>query len=216
MTEVICLQKNYLLIIFCVLIGMAVWYNHYDKKQHTMEKDYKFNDSVLTKIVKKVREEDNIKQQVQVNRDNREIDDIERRKYLNQRDAMVLYNDLAPPERRVPEYQYPYNYVKAQLNIPTRGLPENYQIMGVLLRDETETAYNLFGRQTYPGSNQWEYYAQRTEKEFDVKLPIRVRGDKEIMEHEHVHIPGTDPKKGPFKVKLYRFDAPRYIPLPLQ
>ena len=213
MTEVICLQKNYLLIIFCVLIGMAVWYNHYDRKQHTMEKDYKFNDSVLTKIVKKVREEDNIKQMVQVNRDNREIDDIERRKYLNQRDAMVLYNDLAPPERRVPEYQYPYNYVKAQLNIPTRGLPENYQIMGVLLRDETETAYNLFGRQTYPGSNQWEYYVAGADSYgFQNKMPVVVRGDRELDDKQRIELPWLDKSKGDFEVNLYNYDVPRYNP----
>ena len=196
MSETICFSKNYLLIIFCVFLGLAVWYIHYEKKKHIMEKDYKFNDSMIMQVQKIINNPD-----------------VERREYLNERDRRVLYDDLSPPERRVPEYIYPYNHVKKDINIPTRGYPENYNMVGVLLRDNTETAYNLFGRQTYPGSNIWEYYAQRTEKDNDVKLPVGVRGNKEIMDNDNIMIPGTDPKKGHFNVRLYKYDVPRYIPI---
>jgi hypothetical protein len=140
------------------------------------------------------------------------VDDIERKLYLNQRDANVLYNEFAPPERRVADIQYPYRYVKNQLNIPTRGYPDNYQLMGILLRDNTETSYNLFGRQKFPGSNQYDYYVQGKMGYNDVKIPINSIGDREIEDGITIKIPGTDYKKGNFKVKLYNLDAPRYIP----
>jgi hypothetical protein len=139
-------------------------------------------------------------------------ENIEKRIYLNNRDADVLYNDFVPPERRVPEYQYPYRHVKSHINIPTRGYPENYQLMGILLRDNTETAYKLFGRQKFPGSSQYEYYVQATMHNNDVKLPIAINGDKEIMDGQNLKLPGMDQSKGDFKVQLYNFDAPRYIP----
>jgi hypothetical protein len=137
---------------------------------------------------------------------------VERKHYLDTRDRKVLYDDFAPPEKRVPEYLYPFNHVKNRLNIPTRGYPENYQVLGVLLRENTETAYNLFGRQTYPGSDLWEYYCEN-DKLNPVKLPVKIRGNKEIMEGDMVHVPGTDNKNGQFRVKLYKFDEPRYVPI---
>ncbi len=199
----ICLPTVHLLIIFCVFIGFTALYIHYDKKQHKDMPDYKFDDSMITKITKIVDERNRIK--------NNEF--IERRNYLDQRDAQTLLNPLAPPERRVPEYQYPFNYIKSQINIPTRGYPENYQMLGVLLRENTETAYKLFGRQTYPGSDLWEYYVEN-DKYNNVKLPVAIRGNKEMMDGQDVHVPGTDPKNGHFRVRLYKFDTPRYIPVP--
>ena len=204
MSNVICLPTNYLLIIFCIFIGFVLIYKHYDREKHIVnDPNYNFEDRILNKVVKKINESN-------INNNNNNI--IERRQYLDNRDHSVLVNDFAPPERRVPEYLYPFTYVKNQLNIPTRGYPENYQILGVLLRENTETAYNLFGRQTYPGSNLWEYYVEN-DKYNNVKLPVNIRGDKEIMDGDEVHVPGTDHKNGKFRVKLYKFDVPRYIPV---
>jgi len=84
--------------------------------------------------------------------------------------------------------------------------------MGVLLRNNTESAFNLFGRQTFPGSNQWEYYVQGNMKDTQVKIPIKIRGDREIEDGQTVMVPGSDPSKGAYKVKLYNYDAPRYNP----
>ena len=197
MSNVVCLSTNYLLIIFCIFVGFALIYKHFDKEKHIInDPNYVFEDRILNKVVKKINESNT----------------IDRRLYLNMRDRSVLDDDFVPPERRVPEYLYPFGYVKNQLNIPTRGYPENYQILGVLLRENTETSYNLFGRQTYPGSNLWEYYCEN-DKFNNVKLPIKIRGDKEIMDGDDVHVPGTDHKNGKFRVKLYKFDVPRYIPV---
>lgn len=211
MSDYVVLPKNHLIIIFLVFIGMAVWYIHWDKKKHIDDPEYKYNDSMIKSLTKTIIKNLNeAKQPVQI----KQIidDDLDRRLFLDRRDRDTVYNDFAPPERRQPEHAYPMRLVKNQLNIPTRGLPDSYQMVGVLLRDKTESAFNLFGRQKYPGSDQWEYYVQGSLKNADVKLPITVRGDKEIEDGQIIPVPGTDPTKGGFKVKLYNFDAPRYNP----
>jgi len=233
MTQIVCLPKTHLLIIFVIFIGSAAWYIHRDKKKHSDEPSYKYNDIVLDNLKKTINELTNKISDVQNKQVNTlekasekniiksinsprstdlTVDDIERKLYLNNRDREVLYNEFVPPERRQQEYAYPYRYVKKQINIPSRGLPDNYQIMGVLLRNNTESAFNLFGRQNFPGSNQWEYYVQGNMKDTPVKIPIKIRGDREIEDGQTVLIPGSDPSKGPYKVKLYKYDAPRYNP----
>ena len=80
------------------------------------------------------------------------------------------------------------------------------------LLPKTESAFNLFGRQKFPGSNQYEYYVQGNMHFNNVKLPIKIRGDKEVEDGQVLEIPGIDKKRGIFKVKLYDYDAPRYNP----
>jgi len=208
MSDTFCLPKTHLLIIFCILIGATVFYIHFNRY-----KEIQYNQMLLDRITQ-------IKQQPPINNINKEIQNqelnndqfIEKRKALEYRDAEVKYNDFKPPERRVPEYVYPMREVKQIINIPTRGYPDNYQLMGVLLRENTETAFNLFGRQTYPGSNQYEYYVEGTMHNNHVKLPINSKGGKELYDGDDVRVPGTDNDKGLFKVKLYNLDAPRYNP----
>lgn len=182
--DLICLPTKYLLTILVIFISFASLYLY---EQDRKNKEYKNNIQPISNSI-----------------DNE-------RNYLNQRDINVLYNDFVAPERREPAYQYPNKYLRNNLNIPTRGIPDDYQLIGVLLRDNTESAYKLFGRQLYPGSTQYEYYAQAVMHNNDVKLPIKIRGDKEIEDNHIVHVPGTDQEKGEFKVKLYNYDAPRYL-----
>ena len=138
--------------------------------------------------------------------------ELQKRILLLNRDRDILLNDFAPPERRIPAYAYPNRYVKTLLNIPTRGDPDSYQLLGIVLRNNTETAYNLFGRQSYPGSNQYEYYVQASMNDNLVKIPISIKGDKEIEDDQIIDIPGTNQTMGSFRVKLYKLDVPRYNP----
>ena len=230
MSDNLCLPKTHLLIIFCVLIGLSVWYIQINQQKQT-----EYNQLLLNNInqISKQNTEKNDPLIVVVKNDDKNIElenkdlnpeqknndlkqynnsFLEKRIILEHRDAEVKYNDFKPPERRVPEYIYPTPEVKQLINIPTRGYPDNYQLMGVLLRDNTETAFNLFGRQKYPGSNQYEYYAQGTMYNNHVKLPINKKDDRELYDGDEVNIPGTDSTKGLFKVKLYDLDVPRYNP----
>ena len=215
MSNNICLPKIHLLIILCVFIGLSAWYIHFNKDKQPEYQQALLNQLMYQQLNQQLNQLNQpINQQLnQLNQPiNQQIDDsfIEKRQILEIRDAEVKYNDFKPPERRVPEYLYPTTNVKQLINIPTRGYPDNYQLMGVLLRENTETAFNLFGRQKYSGSDQYEYYAQGTMHNNTVKLPIHHK--KELYDGDEVKIPGTNEENGKFKVKLYKFDVPRYDP----
>lgn len=196
MSDNFCLPKTHLLIILCVFMGFTVFYLQFYKSKKIIYKEVIIQNTEPPKP--------------QINND--DISFIEKRRTLEYRDSQVKYNDFQPPERRVPEYAYPDREVRQMINIPSRGYPDNYQMLGLLLRENTETVYNLFGRQTYSGSNQYEYYAQSNMNNNNVKIPIQTKGQKELYDDDQVRIPGTDETKGLFKVKLYKLDVPRYNP----
>jgi len=134
-------------------------------------------------------------------------------RYLENRDRRILYDPLVGPERRVQYNQYPYSLMRNNIiNYPTRGFPENYQQLGLASRINDEKIFQLFGRPTFPGSNQWEYYV-RTEKEGYInKIPIFSKNQREIENEDEIEISGMDPSKGKFKVQLFNYDTPRYNP----
>ena len=138
---------------------------------------------------------------------------FEKRDYLENRDKEAVYNDFKPPEKRLPEYQYPNRYVRNSINISTRGTPDNYHAVGTLVRKEDEKILQLYGRQTFPGSNQWEYYVTGADTYgFPNKMPIQSKGKREIEDKQRIDVPFLDKKKGDFEVNIYNFDVPRYNP----
>ena len=205
--NLICLPKDYILIILCIIIGISSWYIYFKNNDNLFDKVKNYIDST------------NVKPEINADKistneiSSTEIipDFVQNRLILENRDRKVLNDVLSPPERRVPEYQYPNN-IKNYINIPSRGYPDNYQLVGLVIRDNTETAYNLFGRQKYPGSNEYEYFVQRTGYEDNVKIPIKINGNKEIEDNQIIDIIGTNYGRGVFKAKLYNYDLPRYNP----
>lgn len=201
----ICLPILHVVLLFCFVIGITAWfisftetkrYNKYLNKHH-------YYDSSDTESYDK---------HVPVKNDHQ--GNISQKNEIRNRDQNVLYNSFTAPERRVPEYEYPTKFIQTQINTPTRGYPDEYQLLGNVFRDSTETAYNLFGRQKYPGSMQYEYYVSGHDVNgSSVKIPISVYGDKEINDNDVINIPGTNKSKGEFRVKLYNINTPRYIPI---
>ena len=186
----ICLPKSQLLIILIFVIILIVIY-----KNMTNQKNGAFNDKILNKLMKKINQIENDK--ITNNNDNNiNNNEIKIKK--------VYYDDFHPPEQ--------INRHVRNINIPTRGFPEDYQLKGLLLRDNTETAYNLFGRQKFPGSSQYEYYIIANMDRNHVKIPLKINGDKEIEDGQSINVPGTNQNNGSFTVKLYDYDVPRYIP----
>jgi hypothetical protein len=189
----ICLEPLHAIIILCIIVVLTTWYNYL----------------TLSKILDNYKSVQNIEQQKKEIYDNN-INE------LYERDKQVLYNDFKPPERRNPATNQ-ILYTKQntnQINIPSRGYPDEYQLLGNVFRNDTETIYELFGRQIYPGSSQYEYYVIGSDnKNFKVKIPIKIQGNKEIYDDQVVDIPGTNIDKGQFKVKLYNINTPRYIPI---
>ena len=99
--------------------------------------------------------------------------------------------------------------------IPTRGLPETYQSMGII-KLEDGAVLPLYGRRTAARSDRFQYYT-RTDTYNPVQLPISYKrrdcqddvGCEEVFNGEAVTVAATN-QKG--VASIYRFDGPTYIP----
>lgn len=97
--------------------------------------------------------------------------------------------------------------------LPTRGLPESFQSVGVMNVDDK--ILPLYGRRTNNGSDRWNYYT-RTDTYNPVPIPIKFQkrdcmddvGCQEILSGDNVKIDVMN-KQG--TTKIYRFDGPKYI-----
>lgn len=99
--------------------------------------------------------------------------------------------------------------------LPTRGIPETYQSMGVLTMDDGQIL-PLYGRRTASRSDRFQYYT-RTDSYNPVQLPIRHKrrdcqddiGCEELFDGESITIGPTN-QTG--RTTIYRFDGPTYVP----
>ena len=123
---------------------------------------------------------------------------------LKERDQNVVFDPLTAPEMRVEKRQYP----RVMFSEYTRGIPDEYQLMGVLYNNEMNKTYQLYGRQTYPGSYIFEYYYRGKDTGgLEYKFPI----DNNIILNDGDTI-SLITESNPFTVKIYNFDSPKYIP----
>jgi hypothetical protein len=110
---------------------------------------------------------------------------------------------LMPPLRRGP-----FNLSRNGLN--RRRFAQNYNVfnqMGYLHNVENnDQAMPLMGRMLH--SQQYEYYTFHHNNP-DIKIPIKINGDKEILNDDDVSIPSYP---NTFKAKIYDLDTPRYVP----
>ena len=106
---------------------------------------------------------------------------------------------------------------RMRINVPTRGEPPSYQQVGILTdTNNPENIKPLYGRQTYRGSNQWNYFTS-LDSHLATKIPVQLsdhdctdeRGCKEIYKGDILNIgdPGNE-----YKANIYQTHAPRYIP----
>ena len=99
--------------------------------------------------------------------------------------------------------------------IATRGAPESYQQMGVVLGSDGKPL-PLYGRRVAPRSDRFNYYT-RTDTYNPVALPVHFKrkdcqdnlGCDEVFNVDSVKISPTGEE---VKVTLYGFDGPRYSP----
>ena len=97
---------------------------------------------------------------------------------------------------------------------PTRGAPEAYQQMGVIVGGDGK-ALPLYGRRTAPRSDRFNYYT-RTDTYNPVSLPVLFKkrdcqdnvGCDEVMSGDAITLGATGEKA---TVTLYGFDGPRYV-----
>jgi hypothetical protein len=100
------------------------------------------------------------------------------------------------------------------INVPTRGLPQSYQQMGII--KSGDQLLPLYGRQTAYRSDRYNYYT-RTDTYNPVQLPVKYQkrdcmdsiGCEELLGGENIQIAGLG-KQG--HVETFKFDGPSYIP----
>lgn len=104
---------------------------------------------------------------------------------IREYDYRALKDPLVPPYKRS-------DYGPPLPSYPTRGFPAGFRKMGTLI---DETADNndpykfmiLVGRQTYYGSNMYDYYVTDTNKEQMIKFDLQKKR-KEIMTDDKVYV----------------------------
>ena len=117
-----------------------------------------------------------------------------------------------------PDRYMPRRYIEPRpmpINIRTRGSPSEYQQIGILTNGNNVRP--LYGRQTYRGSNQWNYYSS-LDSNLSTKIPIfkssdkctDERGCREINDGDNVTIGNVDTTEYVFT--KYSNDSFRYIP----
>ena len=82
-----------------------------------------------------------------------------------------------------------------------------------MIRQSDEKIVKLFGRQIYPGSTQYEYYGITTDNNgAEIKIPIKIKNDKEIFDNDEVEIEFLDISKGNLNYICMTMIRPRYNP----
>jgi hypothetical protein len=127
--------------------------------------------------------------------------------------------DMAPQPLRdwmaPPELPPRGGIASIPINIPTRGLPESFQSVGVINVDDK--ILPLYGRRTAGGGgDRWNYYT-RTDTYNPVPIPVNFKkrdcmddvGCQEILSGEEVKV---EVMNKPGRTSIYRFDGPKYIP----
>jgi hypothetical protein len=140
----------------------------------------------------------------------------------NSRDTVVVlsdrtiedYGDIPREPRRFHDSKF-RGQRAMRLNVPTRGDPPAYQQVGLLQGSEdSQNVKPLYGRQTYPGSNQWNYFTS-LDSHLATKIPIErdsrdctdEHGCQELQKNNTLNVLDQE-----YNVNIYGTVAPRYIP----
>lgn len=121
------------------------------------------------------------------------------------------YKDWMAP----PEWPPRGGIASIPINIPTQGLPESFQTMGIITTGDGQVL-PLYGRRTGSSNDRYNYYT-RSDTFNPMPVPIRYQkrdctddvGCNELYTNDEVFIDGLDKNA---KVRIYRNDGPKYLP----
>lgn len=228
---VLCIESTTTVVIILLIgaiIGMFVYFKFYDP--------YVKNKELEGQIQQIQQQTQQLVQQTQSPQQVRKSENMEsivindnyptQRQYVVRKEVERLINPLLPPERTyVPNMAgIPLSVGLPSVQIPTRGFVGGYQQVGLLYKkDATNPESNsetnilpLFGRPTYTNSSRWNYYTS-SDKFHSLKIPMKIKGRDSLDENGcdelfnddivHVH-----PYNGEFKVTIYGYDTPKYLP----
>jgi hypothetical protein len=135
------------------------------------------------------------------------------REYIQYYDRKQLLDPLQSPDMRPDiEMLYGLEYQRLFNHYHTRGLPDSYRWMGLLICTDNNVTKNrlikLFGRQKYAHGNDYEYYTMIHEDHDEIKINIHNK-KHELYDDDEIIIPELGYQK--YKVKLNRIEDSQYI-----
>jgi len=215
----ICINNMHIIYISIILLLVL----YFCTNQH-VSNIYKYNNEEIIKRFEdslfKKREIDNVVNKIQ--NINKGINNY------SSRDIGLIVNPLQPPLKRNYHFSNP-SINRMPINIETRESGGDYQQVGILHKDShIDTSFNkpgstddtvilgLFGKPLYKGSSNWNYYVLSHKNNLKIPLILdnnnctdNTNGCNEINNNDTINI---DQYNGSFKVQLYKFNAPKYIP----
>ena len=99
-------------------------------------------------------------------------------------------------------------------NIKTRGPPEEYDMVGFLQdHDDSNKLQQLYGRRTYPNSNQWNYFV-KSDQYHQIPIPVSIggqnctdeRGCKELNDKDSLNILNKEHTATIYKPEPYYYN----------
>ena len=101
-------------------------------------------------------------------------------------DYRNIYDPLTAPTYRPPRYEIDYHFPEP---LYTRGYPDNFNLFGYLLNsNDKNDILKLFGRQKYPNSDSYEFYATKTNGHDIIKMDLKDY-KKELFDNDIVYVP---------------------------
>jgi len=142
----------------------------------------------------------------------------------SQKKNIINVNNIIRDTNEVSEIDEPRRFYDSKfisrkqmaINVPTRGEPPDYQQVGIIKGGGEENIKPLYGRQTYRGSNQWNYFTS-LDSHLATKIPVfqaetdctDERGCNELTKGDTLLMGEGG---GQYTASIYGTVAPRYIP----
>ena len=145
---------------------------------------------------------------------------------MNSHKPHVIYKEIikeVPLVQDVDDQPYREDIYKPDLrqgrsfppfNIKTRGPPEEYDMVGFLQdSDDSNKLQQLYGRRTYPNSNQWNYFV-KSDQYHQIPIPVSIggqnctdeRGCKELNDKDSLNILNKEHTATIYKPEPYYYN----------
>lgn len=129
---------------------------------------------------------------------------------IKEEDNEPYREDIYRPDIRRRIRTPPFNY-------PTRGPPEQYDMVGFLQDSEDPNKLQqLYGRRTYPNSNNWNYYV-KSDQYHQIPIPVNIDGKnctdetgcKELQNKDNINIFNKQQTATIYKPEPYYYNPTR-------
>jgi len=123
---------------------------------------------------------------------------------VHARDRSVTDDILYPPHGRT---ERPVSDLllanRGSFNYPTRGSPDTYRPVAIVIDKQTEETYHMMGRQKYQGSSQGEFYLAPTDTHNRLKVQLLDERGNQLIRDIYNIPQEIDLESGIFKGKTF-------------